>query len=381
MNRIIRIGADVHSTNYTLCAMEQKWNEDDLVLAVVEVEPEAENISSFVRKLKEKCSLDAGDSLLVGYEAGCLGYSLHRKLADLGIPCVILAPTTMWTTQGKRVKTDPRDAKQIAECLLYGTYHSVYIPDQLDEGVKEYIRMRDDHRDQLKKLKQQINAIALRHGHHYTRSKWQKSHLKWLEEIELDPFSRETLNEYLITFRYMENRIETLERRIIEMSGIDRYEERVRKLRCFLGIETGAALSLIVETGDFERFSKGNIYASYLGLAPGENSSGESIRRGGISKTGNTHLRTLLIESAQSIGRGRIGFKGKVLKSRQAGNTSEVIAYADRANERLRRKYYRLISRGKPRNVAVAAVARELACFVWGMMTGNMDPAALGQLS
>lgn len=373
MKRIIRIGADVHSTNYTLCAMEQKWNEDDLVLATIQVDPEAENISSFVRKLKEKCSLDEGDSLLVGYEAGCLGYSLYRQLTDLGIPCVILAPTTMRTEKGSRIKTDARDARQIAECLLYGTYHSVYVPDQMDESVKEYLRMRDDHKNLQKKLKQQIHAFTLRHGYHYSGTKWQNPHMKWLEEIPLDPFSRETLNEYLITFRYMSNRIELLEQRIVERSGIDRYEEKIKKLRCFLGIETGTALSLVVETGDFERFSKGNIYAAYLGLAPGEHSSGDSIHRGSISKAGNSHLRTLLIESAQTIGKGRIGYKGKKLKNRQAGNKAEVIAYADKANERLRRKYYRMISRGKPRNVAVAAVARELACFVWGMMTGNTE--------
>lgn len=146
----------------------------------------------------------------------------------------------------------------------------------------------------------------------------------------------------------------------------------VKKLGCLLGIKTHTALSLIVETGDFSRFAKGNTYAAFLGLAPGESSSGTKIQRSGISKAGNSHLRTLLIEGARGICKGQIGHKSKELRCRQDGNTADVIAYADRANTRLRSKYYRMIRHGKKRNVAVAAVARELACFIWAMMTGTI---------
>ena len=142
---------------------------------------------------------------------------------------------------------------------------------------------------------------------------------------------------------------------------------------CFLGIRTHTALSLIVETGDFKRFAKGNIYAAFLGLAPGEHSSSKSVNRLGISKAGNTHLRCLLIEAAKGICKGAIGHKSKELRSRQSGQTAAVIAYADKANTRLRSKYYKMIRHGKKKNVAVAAVARELACFIWGMMTGNIS--------
>ena len=140
-----------------------------------------------------------------------------------------------------------------------------------------------------------------------------------------------------------------------------------------MGIQTHTALSLIVETGDFHRFAKGNTYAAYLGMAPGENSSGDKVRRTGISKAGNNHLRKLLIEASQGICKGRVGYKSRVLRARQAGNTAEVIAYADKGNVRLRKKYYKMIRGGKKRNVAVVAVARELACFVWGMMTDNIS--------
>lgn len=168
-------------------------------------------------------------------------------------------------------------------------------------------------------------------------------------------------------------KIERFDKRIEELAAQKSYEEKAKKLGCFLGIKTHTALSLLVETGDFSRFAKGNTYAAFLGLAPGECSSGEKINRTGISKAGNRHLRLLLIEAARGICKGAVGHKSKALRSRQSGNTAEVIAYADKANTRLRSKYYRMIRHGKKKNVAVAAVARELACFIWGMMTDNIS--------
>ena len=161
-----------------------------------------------------------------------------------------------------------------------------------------------------------------------------------------------------------------------EIAEQTKYYDKVKKMKCFLGIKTHTALSLIVETGEFERFAKGNQYASYLGLAPGENSSSDSIHRLGITKAGNSHLIQLLIEASSGICKGAVGHKSKELRARQNGNTAEVIAYADKANTRLRSRYYKFIRHGKKRNVAVAAIARELACFVLGMMTDNIEMKA-----
>ena len=153
----------------------------------------------------------------------------------------------------------------------------------------------------------------------------------------------------------------------------EEYVEKVQQLQCLIGIKTHTALSLIVETSDFNRFKKGNMYSAYLGLIPGDDSSGGHENKVGITKAGNSHLRRLLVEAAQGYTRGRVGFKSKDLKSRQEKCSSEVVAYADRANERLRRKYYRMTLRGKKYNVAKTAIARELACFVWGIMTDHID--------
>ena len=376
MNRIIKIGMDVHSTNYTLCALEPVIGAEDRIFANNQVTPDYKNILMFIQTLKIKLGMSDDYSIECGYEAGCLGYSLYNQLTSAGIKCVILAPTTMLTQQGKRVKTDARDAKMIAQCLAYGGYHPVYIPTETDDSVKEYLRMRDDHKLALKKVKQQINAFCLRHGHHYTGTKWTHKHISWLKKIELPALYRETIDEYLATYDEQTAKIERFDKRIEEISDQKEYQKKVKELGCLLGIKTHTALSLIVETGDFNRFAKGNTYAAYLGLAPGENSSGDHIHRTGLSKAGNSHLRRLLIESARGICKGAIGHKSKALKSRQEGNKAEVIAYADKANTRLRSRYYKMIRHGKKKNVAVAAIARELACFIWGMMTDNISIAA-----
>ena len=235
--------------------------------------------------------------------------------------------------------------------------------------------MRDDHKLDLKKTKQRICAFCLSQGFNYDGGKWTLAHLKWLRLLELSELDRETLNEYLITYEYLTSRIETFDKRIEELASETEYVEKVKRLVSFLGVKTHIALSCLVETGDFQRFAKGNIYSAYLGLVPGEDSSSDSINRLSITKAGNSHLRKLLIEASKGICKGVVGHKSKELKARQSGNPPEVIAYADKANERLRRKYYRMIRHGKKKNVAVTAVARELACFIWGMMTDNIGIA------
>src|SRR5699024_2005380 len=155
-----------------------------------------------------------------------------------GIKCVILAPTTMLTPQGKRIKTDKRDARLIAQCLCYGGYHPVYIPTGEDDAVKEYLRMRDDHKLALKELKQQINAFVLRHGYQYTRPKWDLKPVTWLNKVALDRTYREKRNEYMGSYEEQEAKIERYDKRIEDIAPEARYQENAKKLGCFLGIRT-----------------------------------------------------------------------------------------------------------------------------------------------
>ena len=150
-------------------------------------------------------------------------------------------------------------------------------------------------------------------------------------------------------------KIERFDKRIEELASEESYEEKAKKLGCFLGIKTHTALSLPVETGDFSRFAKGNTYAAFPGLAPGESSSGDKVNRTGITKAGNRHLRQLLIEAARGICKGAVGHKSKELRARQSGNTAEVIAYADKANTRQRSRYYKLIRHARYRQAEKTA--------------------------
>lgn len=373
MSRITYIGMDVHSTSFTFCALEPNTSGQDQVFAYANAKPDYKEVVKYINMLKEQRGKDC--RFICAYEAGCLGYTLYHQLTQCGIECVILAPSTMLSPVGKRIKTDKRDAENIARSLAYGLGSRLFVPTVEDEEVREYLRMRNDHKNSLKVLKQQINSFCLRHGHAYdsTKTKWTVVHLTWLRHLELSVLLRETLNEYLATYEQLTAKLNAMSARIEELAAQKRYAEDVKKLCCFLGIKTACALSLIVETGDFKRFAKGELYSAYLGLTPSEHSSGEKICRGRISKAGNTNLRRMLTEAAQGICKGQIGHKSKALLARQEGNEKEIIVYADRANERLRRKYYRMIRSGKKKNVAVTAVARELACFIWGMMTNNLE--------
>ena len=356
---------------FTLCCYDMSR---DKVSYTQKTDADYTRVLQYLQTVRKAMGGDV--QFVCGYEAGCLGYTLYHQLTKSRVQCELLAPSTMMQAGGrKRVKTDRRDAERIAKCLAFHTYSPVHIPTDQDEKVKDYLRMRDDHKLALKKVKQQILAFCLRHGYVFTGTSthWTESHLKWLRQLEGEGLYNEILSEYLLTYQTLKEKIERMDRRIEELAQEDAYREPVKKLSCFLGIKTHTALATIVEVGDFKRFPTADRFASYLGLVPGERSSGDSQIRLGITKAGNCHVRTLLTEAAQCFSRGRVGYKSRVLKKRQEGNTPEVIAYADRANERLRRKYYQMVlGKNKKANVAKTAVARELACFIWGMMTDHI---------
>jgi len=370
MSSIIYVGMDVHTTNYTICCYSITT---DKIFAQTTMEPDYKNIVKYLAQLERELGGDC--HFQCGYEAGSLGYSLYHQLTGQGLECVIMAPSTMAVPRKKKgIKTDKRDASNIAKCLAYNTYNHVYVPTGEDNAVKEYIRMRNDVKETLKRIKQQTLALCTRHGKRFTegRTYWTRKHLDWLKKLDFgNAILQETLQEYLTLYHQAVDKVELFDKRIEEFSRMERYNENVRKLSCLIGIKTHTALSAIVETGDFTRFPTAEQYASYLGLVPGEDSSGDTVRRTGITKAGNSHLRKLLVEAGQCYSRGAIGAKSKTLKARQAGVEPKVVAYADRANERLKRKCYRIMFNSK-RNIAVTAVARELGCFMWGMMTDNV---------
>lgn len=194
MSNITYVGLDVHTTNYTACCYSM---QDDQAFAIVQMEPDYKHILKYLNRVNSQ----HGGRLkfLCDYEVGCLGYSLYHELTSHVVDCVILVPSTMANTKGKQVKTDRRDAKNIAKCLAYRLYSPVYVPTEQDNAVKEYIRMRDDSVGALKRVKQQIIALCTRNGKRYGgKSYWTKKHEDWLLELELgNEILNETLREYL----------------------------------------------------------------------------------------------------------------------------------------------------------------------------------------
>ncbi len=370
MTSVVYVGLDVHKESITVCSYDPI---NDNLGNVQKLGSDYKMIMKYVEQLRRRANDEV--EVICGYEAGCTGYALYHQLNNRGIKCVILAPSTMMIINKGGKKNDRRDAGNIAKCLAFGTYSKVHVPTKEDEDVREYIRMRDSQKKALKITKQQILALLLRQGYRYTQGKnyWTQMHLLWLRSLDLGGILQETLTEYLIEYERLTSKIERMDQRIEEIAGGDRYCENVKKLTCLIGVKTHTALSMLVEVGDFKRFATPDRLASYLGLVPGEDSSGARQRNTSITKAGNSHARRLLVEAAQGYTRGAIGFKSKELKRRQSGNTPEVIAYADRANERLRRKFYRMVLKNNAhRNVAATAIARELACFMWGMLTDHI---------
>ena len=378
MNRIVYIGMDVHTSNYTLCSLDPGYGvkKDNYFAEVQFTNNFVTNVVNYVSNLKKKLK---DCEFVCGYEAGCLGYSTYKDLTKAGIKCVIMAPSTMAVQKGgKKVKNDRRDARVIAQCLAYQTYKEVYVLSEHDEAVRGYLRMRDSHKKELKRIKQQIIAFCTGHGlFSPTKSNWTVAHLKWLKDLKFnDPVEQEILNEYLSSLTFLSDKIKAMDVRIEVLASEKQYCENVKKLRCIKGIETNVALTLLAEIGDFNRFSKPTDFAAYLGLIPGEQSSGDKVRGTGITKAGNSTLRQKLTEAAKGYWRGRIGMKSATFKKFEKELPKEVTEYALKANTRLQRKFFNMTHvKGKNMNVAASACAREMACFVWGLITNHYDKA------
>ena len=367
---IAYIGMDVHKESFSLCTY---FKDEDKVLFKEKIASDLHELLQYFEVVKTSIKRKSV-TIKCGYEAGCLGYSLKKALDDYDIDCVIMAPTTMLNINNKRVKTDKRDAENIAKNLAFGTYKEVHMITGRDEEIKEYIRMRDDHKLALTKIKQQINMFVLRHGKIYDggKSKWTQAHIKWLKELKLSDGFRVVLDEYLFTYDQLTEKIERYNKEIESFSQEKEYKEKANRLKCFVGIDTITAMSILSEVGDMRRFKTAKHFASFMGLTPSEYSSGDKTQRFSITKAGNSHLRKLLIESAHCYHRGSITGKSKVLKKRQEGNSQKVIAYADKANERLKRRFFKFVRQEKKYNVIATAVARELSCFIWGMLNDKV---------
>lgn len=367
---VIFVGLDVHKNNYQSFCFNPRTGE------VIERNLKAS--TNAVTKLDKDLRKNFGEDayILYGYESGPTGDKLKRSLDKLGIKCDIIPLRYVIVNRfNSQIKTDKRDAKAIATTLQYQMYEPVYVVDEEDFSVRCFIRMREDLVQEFKRVKQRIKSFLLarnlkRPGK--TRN-WSPEFLKWLHSVELNTMDRETLDTYLRFYYQYELELKSIDKRIKQIAQSERYKERVQRLRCFKGIDYLVALAVIVEIGDFNRFDKPGKLASYVGLVPGEYSSGSKVVKGRITKTGNKFLRKLLTLAAQGAVRGKRGKKSSHQSSKRKGSSKEMVLYAEKAEKRITDKFYHLlIGLKKERNIAITAVARELTNFIWGAMTDHI---------
>ena len=301
------------------------------------------------------------------YESGPTGFDLQRRLSEAGVECCVGAVSKMLRPSGDRVKTDRRDAAFLARMLAVGNVVEVAVPSPAVEAARDLARAREDCRHDLTRARHLLSKFLLRKGVVYGRTAWTKAHRAWLASLSFDdPCEQLVLDEYLEGVRSLELRRARLDAAIAERASRPDLAPAVSALRCLRGISTVTAFTLAVEVGDFSRFPDARSFMSYVGLVPSESSSGETVSRGGITRTGNGHARTLLVESAWHHAR-RYTPMSPTAIAEAAGVPAAVAEAAARANRRLHGRCAHLRSRGKPANVVNAAVARELAGFVWAL--------------
>ena len=316
--------------------------------------------------------LAAGAEVMATYEAGCFGFGLYRQLTEMGVACLVAAPGLVPRKPSDRVKTDRRDARTLAYALRMGGLTGVHIPTRHDESVRDYLRMYEDLRSDLRKAKQRVLHFLLRHGISYQGGgNWTVRHKEWLAHLQFEQaMDRQTLDLYLAHLLELERKCAEVASVAEQIGEEKRYRERVSRLRAFKGVRTLTALGFLCEIGDFRRFASARHFMAFLGMVPSEHSSGNKRRQGGITKAGNTHLRRLLVEAAWHYR--SYHAISKRLADRRKEVDSQMVSYANRAGRRLNRKYLRLLHYGKPSQVAVTAAARELAGFIWGAMVDRV---------
>jgi transposase len=357
------VGMDVH-------------RKDIAVAMLVEGQPgpvewRVANEPSAVRRLAKKLQREGGGPVHCVYEAGPCGYALQRQLQELGLECDVVAPSMIPIRPGEKIKTDRRDARKLAELGRAGLLTVVHPPSEDEEAVRDLCRGRDDARLDLMRARHRLGKFLLRRGRvfgHGNQRAWSQAHRWWLGQQAFERIAERVMFEdYLLAVEQTEARRRSLKLHLGDVAREPRYAESVGWLRCFSGIDTITAITLLAELHDFRRFRSPSQLMAYLGLVPSEYSSGPRQQRGGITHTGNRHVRRLLIEAAWHYRhKPRVG---TALAQRRHGQPEKMVALADRAQLRLCRRYRRMEQRGKHPTKIVVAVARELVGYVWAALT------------
>jgi len=364
MNQITHIGLDVHKDSIAVAVLRPVTGEVDE--RVVPNTPEA------VRRLLRRH--DPG-STRVCYEAGPSGYDTHRLVASLGFSCDVIAPSLIPRRSGSRVKTDRIDARNLARLHRAGELSCVRVPSSAEEALRDLIRVREEVKNDRRIARQRIRSFLLRYGKRYPHGtdRWSHRFEVWARSLRFEePHANEAFSHLLGAYFVRDAQLSEMGRRIEELAGQEPLLGPVALLSTLRGIATLSAATIAAETCDFARFASAGSYMGFTGLVPSEHSSGSSRHQGSITKTGNRHVRRVLVEAAWAY-RHAPAVRGK-LRERLEGHSPEIVAYSWAAQCRLHGTYRRIAGR-KGAHTAVVATARELSGFVWGLMTGNLGPA------
>ncbi len=353
------VGLDVHKETIVV-AIATAGRGEAVLYGEIDHTPEA------LQKLAQKISIP-GQRVVFCYEAGPCGYGVYRHLTGRGYDCLVVAPSLIPKKAGQRVKTDRRDALSIARLSRAGELTGVWVPEKEQEAVRDLTRAREDMKAMERHACQRLGAFLLRHSHTYPgKSRWTQAHFRWLEGLRFEyPSQQIVFQEYVDMVKHTQRRVEELEQQMRSALESWSMREVVTALMALRGVKLVTAMTVVAEVGDLTRFASARQLMSYLGLVPSEHSSGGKRKQGGITKSGNGHVRRVLVEAAWCY---RFpARKTAVLQRRAEQTTAAVQEIAWKAQKRLCLRYRHLVSRGKRSVEACTAVARELAGFLWAI--------------
>jgi transposase len=354
------VGLDVHKDSISVAHVPDDRRAE--VTYIGRIGTRAADIDRLLRRLQDKA-----DRLIVAYEAGPCGYVLHRHLTRRGITCLVVAPSLIPRKPGDRVKTDRRDAVQLARLLRSGDLDSVYVPSVEDEALRDLCRAREAAVVTLKAAKFRLKSLLLRLGLHYTgRADWNDAHLRYLSKVVCPtPAQQIVFQESLRAVDEQVERLKRLQAELTDLVPAWRLAPVVHALQALRGVQDTVAVTVVAELGDLTRFDNPRQLAAFLGLVPSEDSTGDSRRQGPITKAGNSHARRALVEGAWAY-----QYPAKVsphIRKRLEGLPTSIQDIAWKAQLRLCKRFRRLLAKGKHPNVVVTAIARELAAFMWAI--------------
>jgi transposase len=361
------VGLDVHKESIAVSVAQANGGE---VLYLGEIRNTPEAIVKLVRRLGKE-----GGVTSFCYEAGPCGYGIYRQLQDLKQDCCVVAPSLIPKKAGDRVKTDRRDSVSLARLHRAGELTPVWVPDGAQEALRDLTRAREDMKHLQRQTKQRLSAFLLRHGKRYDgKSNWTQAHYRWLEAVKFGhPVQQIVFQEYVDTVKAMTKRVEALDKQIESAAAESVFWPVIEGLMALRGVNLLTATTIIAEIGDLRRFASAPQLMAYLGVVPSEHSSGGSKSRGGITKTGNGHVRRVLVEAAWTY---RHPARKTAVLQRRAEHTPDAVQdIAWKAQKRLCARYRRLEGKGKLKVQVCTAIARELTGFIWAIGQTLPQPA------